>query len=1120
MALKTPGERAKMKTIENIRPGQSSTGDINTRRLHSQKYHAPTGSFPSSGCSRFVIGQRHNPRGDVGRASSLKIPGNFLNAANMKTQKIFCLALVILGVASRILAAPVNQEKASLVATTFVNGEKARWQQKPETTPARFGAKGEAAAAQAYVIKEVKEIKSNDGITTAYVAELSPEGFVIISADDEIKPVLGFSFQGQFPFTESGYNALLHLVKWDTAGRLKALREARAKGITMKQANLATQKWTSYLSAAKPGGAQPLTPSPMTFQQWPPNQDGWLTTNWYQGSPFNLDCPYIASGIVTGRCPVGCVATAMAQILNYWQYPKSASFNSSDAYISHGGNLLETIDISIDTNSASYDFKTFSQLNSLLSTITYNPTNLDELAALCFGVGVKLKMNYGQISDGNLESGTWCSDAAYKNGFSYGSATLRNSGDWINYGNGLWNSYVTNVIANMKSGWPVQIAIFTGDLVGAGGHSVVLDGYRTDGYFHVNLGWGNWGTNWGPNGMNAGTWYNLPSIDTRTNGEPWDFEIIKQIVYDIAPYQGWSQVGADALNSYRTYYSAPGATPVTKWQVTTNALTYSISGVIVGTSDRVYACLDSMAPSASSQIWVIDPFGTVLQQVNLPSTENDQVLSAPVQVPDGNIFVGSQSGNIYELNPNTDALTKLYSDPNQRIIGAPLKADTGNHLYVTANQLNPGDGDRLYCFDSGNNLLWTFAPSSSETLDVGQPAIDDSNSRVFISSLNQSAQTSYVYELNRTNGAVEAKASFSNSGTFSAEGPISLGPDGTPYIVIGSTLYAFNPTNSLSVKWSKVFSGETYLAMNLAIGTGGTIYVPLHASSTVVALVALDPTLGAQKWQISLPASANDSIVQPYMTAGGIIVFSQNHFNSHTFTHFAYQDNGPSATPLWDYNTTSYGGSKAFGPGDTIYLFPYNSAGQTLTAISDGAVGDPEGAGMGFVNNEPPNAPSIVSPLDETNGVGSSVTLSWQCSDPLGHALYYGLSVCPIVSGNDGVFIPITNGLTATAFALTNLEPGVKYLWNVIASDGQAITQGPVWAFTTQPLPQLAISATANNVSISWSTNATGFVLESSTNIDPSAVWNQVLIAPVLSGSNNIVTDSIKAKTMFYRLRD
>lgn len=1024
---------------------------------------------------------------------------------------LFTLLLVILGVETRILAAPVNQEQAFLAANTFVNGEKARWQQKPETTPARFGAKKAAAAAQAYVIDRMKEIEGNNGITIAYIAELTPEGFVIIAADDEIEPVLGFSFRGQFPFAESGHNALLHLLKWDMKGRLNAVQKAKAKGIRV---NPAAGKWATLLSTATTGGTQPMMPSPMTIQQWPANQDGWLTTTWNQSpSPYWNDCPMYNGS----RCLVGCVATAMAQIINYWEYPNSAYFSSSDSYPSHVGGTSSGPIINIDSDASVDDFPTFSQLNLDLSTISYNPLSDTQTAALCFGVGMKLHMQYGP-NDSYANS----SDTAYKNGFSYGSATLRISEDWINLGNGLWNTYSANVITNMKAGWPVQIDISTGFPTGLfdtdyGGHSVVLDGYRTDGYFHVNLGWG---STWGTDGVSpAGTWYDLPTINTQSNGEPWDFDVIQRIVYDVSPYQGWSQVGADGVNSYRTIYSAPSTQPVTKWQVTTNALTYFFSGVVVGTSDSIYAVLNSTAPSVSSQIWVIDQFGTVLQTINLPSAENDQYLSAPVQAPDGNVFVGTQLGHLYELNPNTYALTEVFSDPNQRIIGTPLKADANNYLYVTASRLNQSDGDRLYCFNRGNSTVWTFAPSTSETLDVGQPAVDDSNNRVFISSLDQGAQTSYVYQLSQTAGTIEAQASFPNSGTFSAEGPISLGADGTPYVVINSTLYALNPDNNLAVNWSKALSGETSIGMNLAVSQAGVIYVPLHKSSTEVALVALDSTSGTQNWQISLPAGANDSIIQPYVTAGGIVVFSQDHFASQTFTHFAYQDNGTTVTPLWAYNTTTNGASKAFGPGDTIYLFPYNSAGQALTAISDGSTGDPQGAGMGFVNNQPPTTPSLIGPLDDTNGLGSSVTLSWQCSDPLGHALTYGLSVCPCIPGNDGVFMPITNGLTSTSFTLTNLEPGVEYLWNVVASDGQALAQSPVWAFTTQPLPVLGISATATSVIISWSTNAVGFVLESATNLGPAAVWSQVLIAPIVSGTNNIVTDSISGNAKFYQLK-
>ena len=1012
---------------------------------------------------------------------------------------IVLIALILAGSCPNWVASasPVDTGKATDVANSFLSSEKTCWTLHPEAIPESFKARGLRAAVEAYHVHRLLPVEQK-GVIYAFVAELEPEGFIIMPGNDEIDPVLGFSFRGQFPFQESKHNALLHLLKWDMQGRLKALQTAKANGATTERAAAVKQKWNGLSKSEKTGGPQPMGPSPMTFQQWPANQDGWLPQpTWNQTTPYNDECPYIAANGTTYsdqgngyRCWVGCTATAFSQIVNYWQYPNKVLFSKADAYTSKG----DVGQIAIDADSATWGFPTFSALNAALWNINYDG-HTNELAYLSFAAGVKLQEQYGDQG-----SAAPLSAQAYTSGFSYGSARLNSSQN-------AWTAEQPEVIANIMKGWPVQIGI-AGTVAGSSsldGHSIVIDGYNSSDYFHLNFGWGGDGN----------AWYELPGIGD-VGG--YDWQLIFAVVDDIAPYQGWSQVGADALNSYRTYYSAPAKSPVTKWQVTTNGFVYLFSGVIVGASDRVYAFLDSTAPNATSQILTIDQFGSLLESVSLPSAENDQYLSAPVQAPDGNLFVGTQLGHHYEFDPDNYALSEVFSDPDQRVIGAPLKAGVNSYLYVTANRISENDGDILYCFDSTNNVLWTLAPTISESLDVGQPAIDDANSRIFITSLNANTQTTYVYELNRTNGTIETKASFANSGVFSAQGPISLGPDGTAYIVINSTLFALNPTNGLSVNWSAEFPGQTTQGMNLAIGQNGTIYVPLHISSTAVAMLALDATTGSQKWEVSLPAGPQDFIVQPYVTSGGVLVFSQDHFASQTFTHFAYQDNGTTASPLWAYNTTSYGGSKAFGTGDTIYIFPYNSAGQTLTAISDGVVGDPEGAGMAFVNDEPPDVPSLVAPFDGANGLGTSVTLSWQCSDMLEHALSYNVSVCPIAPGNDGVFLPVSNGLTATSFTLTNLSPGIKYLWNVTASDGQTITESPAWAFTTQPLPQLEISLAGSDVLITWSTNAVGFVLESSDIIGPSAVWSQVPIVPVVSGTNYIVTDPIQSNTKFYRL--
>ena len=131
----------------------------------------------------------------------------------------------------------------------------------------------------------------------------------------------------------------------------------------------------------------------------------------------------------------------------------------------------------------------------------------------------------------------------------------------------------------------------------------------------------------------------------------------------------------------------------------------------------------------------------------------------------------------------------------------------------------------------------------------------------------------------------------------------------------------------------------------------------------------------------------------------------------------------------------------------------YVTSGTTINAVAGGTVGDPEGAGMGFADNQPPNQPTLVTPADGTTGVSSnSVTLSWRCRrSGWSWAFFTILSVCALITNQEAVFgPPITNGLAATSFTLTNLSPGVTYLWKVVASDGQAITESPVSAFIVQ----------------------------------------------------------------------
>lgn len=228
---------------------------------------------------------------------------------------------------------------------------------------------------------------------------------------------------------------------------------------------------------------------------------------WNQGAPYNYFCPLDPS---TGeRCVVGCVATAAAQVLYYWEYPTKITFSAADNYISYGSHG----NIDIQNDAANLDFKTFTELNSYLADIKYDLSD-QEVAALSFAVGIKFEMNYS-----SYESGTYLIPDPFKNDFGFISAgALNNSyvnSDGIEQQIDLTSSAVISVLADNLNNGCVILAGIRGS---RGGHAVVIDGFHSsDNTFHFNMGWG------GP----GNGWYSLTGIP--------DFNIVQTLMIDIFP---------------------------------------------------------------------------------------------------------------------------------------------------------------------------------------------------------------------------------------------------------------------------------------------------------------------------------------------------------------------------------------------------------------------------------------------------------------------------------------------------------------------------------------------------------------------------------------------------------
>ena len=471
-----------------------------------------------------------------------------------------------------------------------------------------------------------------------------------------------------------------------------------------------------------------LIVSSETFgEQWGPL----ITTNWYQSGRYNNKCPYAIPYIPGLRRPVGCVATATAQIINYWKFPLEVSFNSQswpdgDAYTENG--------ISFDADASKYGFPTFADLESALSVINYDDDD-EEVAYLNFATGIELQMSYGVTG-----SGASTHDVAHRvrNGFSFGSATARSKNA------GLWNEYRSVAIENIKAGRPVQIGIHKSN--SWDGHSVIVDGYRdSDGYFHVNFGWE----------LNVGTgWYDLPN-------SYGSYDVVHTIVYDICSSQGWNQYGADEKNTFRPKYPVPTEEPERKWSrsIPGGFDRYTYNGtLVVGDGGNIYAALSSMDQGQNNHpyIHIINREGT---QLGLPSiSDSDYTINSLAQNRHGDVYFGCGYGTynthdktiIYRIASGTTQPVPIFThtSPDPGWPDEVMKIDQSDNIYFMISPNLSPNGSKIYSCDRYGNLRWQRYLGINNKVYGSFPAIDYGRGQVYVIYKNSDTNQSFFIAIN------------------------------------------------------------------------------------------------------------------------------------------------------------------------------------------------------------------------------------------------------------------------------------------------------------------------------------------------------------------------------------
>lgn len=421
--------------------------------------------------------------------------------------------LVLLSFGSVLWAGPVDLDRVQAVTGNFLQAKAMR--SGAGTAPSGLAAQA-ANAAAGLAPGGYREIRDDDGTLLAYVADLEPQGFVVLSADADMEPVVAYSFLSSFPGDQDKKHPLYRMVREDMRRRARALAERPEL-----RSAAGGRRWDLW--AAGQTGT-----SAGAFQQWPPEGStatgGWLQTAWDQDPPYNQFCPL--DTVDGGRSYVGCAATAVAQILNFHR-SCNATFGPLDSYTMYSG-------MQMDADSALYDFPSFGKLNGLLQAVqaTYRAgvdLNDVEVAALSFACGVAMQMDYSSEGSG---ASPYDSQEAVLKKFGFHSADM--------FG-GLSAGTHLALQENIINRLPAMIGIRVPD--GFGGHAVVCDGYNTDGEYHFNWGWGS-----GHPRRMMEMWYRVPR-DVYAHGM-----VVTESVLNIRPKEPALQTDPATLS----FYGVPG----------------------------------------------------------------------------------------------------------------------------------------------------------------------------------------------------------------------------------------------------------------------------------------------------------------------------------------------------------------------------------------------------------------------------------------------------------------------------------------------------------------------------------------------------------------------------------
>ena len=430
----------------------------------------------------------------------------------MKKISMITLLMALMGVA---VANPVSQDVARRVAQNWMQAQ---------------GMKNVAA---------LQDITQQTPFAEFYVFAAPEGGFVLVSGDDCVQPVLAYSTVNRFEaegmpqhvrgFLE-GYDKEIRW--WKThvqpAAQVYASR-AEAGG----KAGVLPEEWQRLVDGAAPQPVLATAVAPL------------LTTTWDQSPYYNALCP--TNGGESARAVTGCVATATAQVMKYHNHP-ATGYGSHTYSSSRNVNGTQYTYNNLSANFGATTYQWSQMPNALTSASTTAQVNA--VATLMYHIGVANEMAYSPEASGsnNVYGGSVRASSQHSlmKYFKYRAdmAVVRRD-DYSH------DDYCQRLRAELDQSRPL---LYEGSDE-SGGHSFVLDGYNNSGYFHVNWGWGGYFDDYyaigGLEPAGGGTGANMGS-----------YNLDNDVLIGLRPHTAWSATGNTTVSATVQAGSPSGAAVV------------------------------------------------------------------------------------------------------------------------------------------------------------------------------------------------------------------------------------------------------------------------------------------------------------------------------------------------------------------------------------------------------------------------------------------------------------------------------------------------------------------------------------------------------------------------------